>query len=285
MIPVAFDYHRPRTLEEAVDILRQYGDEAKVLAGGHSLIPALKLRLAAPKVVVDISRLPGLSEVRRSGSGLSIGAGVTHHQLMVDPLIAKLCPLIARTAPEIGDVQVRNLGTLVGSICHADPAADWPAPLLALEAQVVIVGPEGERTLHINEFIEGMLTTRLAGHEIVREVVIPRAYPASCAYKKIRQSASGFAIAGVAVQLEKKNRKCSSIAIGVTGVAQRAFRARLIEKSLQGAELDEKTIAQAARQVTEEVNDFLSDLHASAAYRAALAQVLVQRAVLAALAA
>jgi carbon-monoxide dehydrogenase medium subunit len=281
MIPASFDYHAPGTVEEAVALLSKHGPDAKVLAGGHSLLPAMKLRLATPKVVVDLGRIPGLDGIRPEGGGLAIGALATHAAIQGSELVKRVAPLLARVAGEIGDVQVRNLGTLVGSLCHADPAADWPAALLALDAQAVVVGPGGERSLPVSDLITGMLSTALSPDEIVREVRIPRPHPGSSAYVKIAQSASGFAICGVAAQLVIEGGRAREIAVGVTGIADRAFRARGLEDALRGKPITSEAVAAAAAGLARGL-ELLSDLHASAEYRAHLAEICARRAILAA---
>jgi carbon-monoxide dehydrogenase medium subunit len=277
MIPSPFDYRAPATVDEAVAILAKHGESAKVLSGGHSLIPALKLRLAAPEVVVDLRRIRELASIEAAGDRIRIGALVTHREVAEAPLVRARAPLLAEAARAIGDVQVRNLGTLVGSICHADPAADYPAALLALDAEVVVRGPRGERSMRAAEFLQGLFTTRLGPGEIACSVVIPRARPASAAYLKARQSASGFAIAGVAVQLRVEGGRAVEAAIGVTGAAEKAFRATAAEDILRGGGLDDGRLEEAATGLAGGL-DLLSDIHASAEYRRHLVDVLALRA-------
>jgi carbon-monoxide dehydrogenase medium subunit len=270
MYPASFDYHRPATIDEAVALLAQHGDDAKVLAGGHSLIPAMKLRLARPKVVIDISRLGGLNDIRESGSGVAIGAMATHHQIESSPLLADRCPLLPETARRIGDVQVRNKGTLGGSLVHADPAADWPASILALDAELEVAGPRGRRTIPAAQFFVDLLQTAVGPGEILVEIRVP-ATLRSVAYEKTAQKASGFALAGVAVVAGR-----DGVRIGVTGVAAKAYRAAAAERAL-GGERSPQAIARAAALVGQGV-DALGDIHASPQFRVHLAEVNAGRA-------
>jgi len=284
MIPSAFDYFAPRSLEEALQLLAQHGPEAKLLAGGHSLLPLMKLRLAAPRVLIDLGKVGGLSYIREDGGRIAIGAMTTHAEIEHSDLLKRRAPLLAETAAEIGDVQVRNCGTLGGSAAHADPAADYPAALLALDAEFVLASPQGTRAVAARDFFVDMLTTALALGEILTEVRFAAdGARTGSAYKKLHQPASGFAIVGVAarVRLEVSGR-CAGVAVGITGVAPKPYRATGVERGLGGQSLDSKRIAEAAVQAARGVEP-LSDLHASARYRAAMATVFTRRALAAAL--
>jgi carbon-monoxide dehydrogenase medium subunit len=270
MYPASFDYKRPATVDEAVALLTEHGDDAKVLAGGHSLIPAMKLRLARPKVVVDIGRIANLSYIREAGNSIAIGAMTTHTEIASSKLLQDKCPLLPETASHIGDVQVRNMGTIGGSLAHADPAADYPAAILALEAEIDVAGPKGKRTIRAEGFFVDLLTTALAVNELIVEIRVP-ATARTVAYVKTEQKASGFALAGVAVVISP-----SGIRVGVTGVAAKAYRATGVEQTLNG-KTTEEAIARAAARVTDGV-ELLSDIHASADYRVQLAQVNTRRA-------
>ena len=282
MIPSKFDYHAPTSLDQAYELLDLHGDDAKILTGGHSLTPALKLRLAAPAAVIDLRKVPGLGSISTFSEGVRIGALAVHRAIEYSALIAERCPLLGETAAQIGDVQVRNVGTLVGSICHADPAADYPAALLALDAEVVIGSSQGSRTVAFEDFLEGLFATALEPNEIVREVRIPRAYPATVSYQKMKQSASGFALAGVAVQLTVEGSEIRDASVGVTGAAEYAFRAGSVESRLVGMPGGDESALRAATKGIVEGRDLLSDIHATAEFRAHLAEVLAARAVLAA---
>ena len=299
MIPAAFEYRAPRTVEEALALLAKHREEARVLTGGHGLIPALKLRQETPALVVDLRRIPGLGDVEpldpappspraappdppcggpgRSG-GLRIGALVSHRALAEAPTVRSRCPVLAEVAALIGDPQVRSVGTLVGSICHGDPAADYPAVLLALGARVLIASPRGERLAEVAEFIQGPFETALEPDELVLAVEVDRSAPASSAYYKVHRSASGFALAAAAAVVEIEGERIRSCAIGVTGVATRPFRAHAVEERLVGA-LCAHGFPEGAARGASDGQSVLDDLHASAEYRAHLAEVCIRRAV------
>jgi carbon-monoxide dehydrogenase medium subunit len=277
MISQAFEYKAASNLADA---LKAVAAGAKPLAGGQSLIPMMKLRLAAPAELIDIGRLAELNYIKEEGGELKIGAATTHYQVESSAAIRAKCPLLAETAAAIGDIQVRNMGTIGGSIAHADPAADYPAALQALEAKVRIAGVGGERTVSIDEFLVDTFTTALADGEIIREIILPvEAGGTGTSYQKMLQPASGFAIVGVAARIAKSGDKITMARIGITGLSNRAFRARAVEQALQsGAEVD-AAAAKAADGV-----DANADIHASAAYRKRMAAVYAARAIRAALA-
>ena len=268
MYPAAFDYHRPTTLAEAVTLLAQHGDEAKVLAGGHSLIPAMKLRLAQPSVVIDIGRVTELNYIREQGGRIAIGAMTTHREIEASALLREKCPLLPEVASHIGDPQVRNRGTIGGSLVHADPAADWPAAILALDAELEIAGRSGRRTVRAADFFVGLLQSAVGSDEILCEIRVP-VTSRSVAYVKTEQKASGFALAGVAVVVDGK---VGGAKIGVTGVSATPYRARASETALSGRKLDAAAIADAASHAAADV-EALSDIHASAEFRRHLARV------------
>jgi carbon-monoxide dehydrogenase medium subunit len=286
MIPAPFDYQVPATLEEAVSLLAADPDGAKVLAGGHSLIPAMKLRLAQPQLLVDIARIKSLAYIREDGTQILIGATTTHYQLESSELLQQICPLLPACAKSIGDVQVRNKGTIGGSIAHSDPAGDWPAAVLALNADLVLVGPGGERIVKAADFFVDLLTTDLQPGEILREIRIEK--PSGRfgqAYQKVPHPASGFAVVGIAVHLAMNDDgSCKAAQIAVTGVGAKAYRAQAVETALAGKNLDEQLIAAAAGHVCDGV-DPNADLYASGEYRCHLAQVHTRRAIQAAKAA
>jgi carbon-monoxide dehydrogenase medium subunit len=279
MIPAPFEYHAPKTLEEALRLLERHGDEANVLAGGHSLLPLMKLRLAAPRYVIDLGRLRGMSYIREENGQIAVGALTTHAEVETSALLLMRCPLLPETAAEIGDVQVRNRGTLGGSLAHADPAADYPAAILALDAEIIAASTDGTRAIPAHEFFLDMLTTQLRPGEILSQVRLPRLAPRTgMAYCKLHQPASGFAIVGVAARVTLgKGGKIDSAAVGVTGVGPKAYRAKAVEKSLHGKKPTPKLLAEAARHAAQGVEP-LSDLHASAEYRREMAVVFARRA-------
>jgi carbon-monoxide dehydrogenase medium subunit len=280
MIPVSFDYVTPKSLNEAIRALADGGDDAKILAGGHSLLPLMKLRLANPTLLIDVSKIAGLNGVKQQGDKIVIGALATHYQIESSELLKKRCPLLCQTARVIGDVQVRNRGTIGGSLVHGDPAGDWPAAILALGGQLKISGAKGERWLDVEKFFLGPMTTAIEANEILTEIHLPAAPRRSgCAYLKMPQQASGFAIVGVAVSLRLDTKgRCEDIGIGVTGLSDKPFRARMVEDWLRGRKLSAKSIEAAAALVVEDVEP-LEDLHAAADYRAQLAQVFTGRAI------
>jgi aerobic carbon-monoxide dehydrogenase medium subunit len=280
MIPQQFEYSAPKTLDEALGLL---AEGAKPLAGGMSLIPMMKLRLAAPEHLVDLGRIKDLSYIREQGGALHVGATTTHHEVESSPLLRGKCPLLAETASHIGDVQVRNMGTMGGSVAHADPAADYPAALQALEAKLVLKGAKSERTVAADEFFVDMFTTALEPGEIVREVIVPvDGAGTGTSYQKVLQPASGFAIVGIAVRVRKQGDKVAMARIGVTGLANRAFRATAAEKALEGRAGTPAEIQAVAALVGQGI-DANSDLHASADYRLHLAAVYAAKALAVAL--
>jgi carbon-monoxide dehydrogenase medium subunit len=281
MIPQDFEYEAPRTLEEALALLAD--GSAKPLAGGMSLIPLMKLRLAAPERVVDLGRIPGLSYIREEDGVIRIGAMTTHYEIESSPVLRARCPLLAATAAQIGDMQVRNVGTIGGSVAHADPAADYPAALLALEAQVRLARAGAERTLAIADFFVDVFTTALEPGEIVREVIVPAETPGTgVSYQKVAHPASGFAVVGIAARVRRSEGRITLARLGVTGLSARPFRATGAERLLEGTAATEADLRGAAAAVSDGV-EANSDLYASAEYRAHLARVYAARALRAAL--
>jgi carbon-monoxide dehydrogenase medium subunit len=283
MIPAQFDYEAPRTLDEALSLLTANPDDAKILAGGHSLLPAMKLRLAQPALLVDIGRIKDLAYIREEGNQILIGAMTTHYQLESSTLLQKICPLLPQCASHIGDVQVRNKGTIGGSVAHSDPAGDWPAAIIALSAEMIAVGKNGERPIKADDFFVDLLATALDAGEILREIRITKPTGRfGHAYEKVRHPASGFAVVAVAAALQLgADGSCETASIGITGVASKAYRATPVENALKGSQLDDQTIAAAATKATEGI-DANSDLYASEDYRRHLAEVYTKRALQAA---
>lgn len=283
MIPAQFDYVRPNTIDEALSLLAQ-NEDAKILAGGHSLLPAMKLRLAMPSLLVDIGRIKDLAYIREENGRIVIGAATTHYQIESSQLLKTICPLLPQCAGHIGDMQVRNKGTIGGSVAHADPAGDWPAAMIALNAEMIIASKNGERSVKADDFFVDLMTTALEAGEILREIRIDRSTGRiGQSYVKMHHPASGFAVVGVAANLSfAGDGKCQAASIGITGVAAKAYRPGGVESGLSGATLNDETISSAATHATDgiEVN---GDLFASADYRKHLAQVYVGRALSAAL--
>lgn len=280
MIPAQFDYQAPATLDEALALLAANPDDAKILAGGHSLIPAMKLRLAQPGMLVDIGRVKDLAYIREENDRIAIGAMTTHYAIESSELLKKICPLLPECGSRIGDVQVRNRGTIGGSVAHSDPAGDWPAAIIALNAEIVAVSANGERVIKADDFFVDFLTTALDAGEILREIRVAK--PSGSfgqAYEKVPHPASGFAVVGVAVGLRKRpDGTCESVSVGITGVGSKAYRASAVERALNGQQLNEETIAAAASHATDGV-DANSDLYASEDYRRHLAKVYTKRAI------
>lgn len=279
MIPSPFEYILAESVEHAVKLLARHGEDAKVLAGGHSLLPLMKFRLSTPKVVIDIGRISSLREIAEDPNRLRIGALVTHQQIEASDAVRRRCPLLGETAAQIGDVQIRNRGTLAGSIAHADPAADWPAAALALGCEIRLAGPGGERAVSARSFFVDMMTTAIQPGEIITEIRIPALAPLTgWAYTKVRQKASGFAVAGVAALLSvDPSGHCAAASVGITGVAATPYRATQVAAALEGKKLNSEVVAAAAAEAAAGIEP-LEDLHASADYRAHLARVHTRRA-------
>jgi aerobic carbon-monoxide dehydrogenase medium subunit len=285
MIPAAFDYSRASTVDEALSLLMEHGADAKLLAGGQSLLPLMKLRLARPDRLIDIGRIESLRGVRSTPDGrLAIGALTTYAQLLDEPTVMGLA-LMADALPRIADVQVRNRGTIGGAIAHADPAADMPAVLLALEAEVVARSAHhGERTIPIGEFFDGAFATALAPDELLTEIrVMSPSGSYGSAYRMLEQPASGFAIAGVAVvvgqtgDVSGPDAAFDDIRVAVAGVGEKPYRATSVENALRGTKLGSAAIGSAVASICEGIS-VASDIHADRAYRSAMAVVMAKRA-------
>jgi len=282
VISTGFEYSRATSLDDALAKLRATNGEGKFIAGGHSLVPLMKLRLSEPKTLIDIARIPGLSGINKHGDNIQIGAGTVHHEVATSALLRQACPMLAEAAASIGDPQVRNRGTLGGSLAHADPSADYPASMLALDADIHLKGPKGSRVVKASEFFRGMFTVDLAADEIL--VGIEFSPVKSGAYAKLYQRASHFAIVGVAAALEVKGGKIQSARIGLTGASSHATRLTDVEKALAGKPLSKDSIEAAARTAGANLQDLNSDIHASEEYRRAMIPVFTGRALVAAMA-
>jgi aerobic carbon-monoxide dehydrogenase medium subunit len=273
VIPTAFEYQRATSVDDAIAKLKAGG---KILAGGHSLVPLMKLRLSEPGVLIDIARIPGLSGVRESGGKIEIGAATVHHDVATSQLLRDKSPFVAEAASDIGDQQVRNRGTLGGSLAHSDPAADYPAVMLALDADVLVKGPNGARTVKASAFFQGLFTVDLGSDEIITGVQFTPVKTA--AYAKLNQRASLFAIVGVAAALDVKSGTIQSARVGLTGASTHAMRLSKVEAALAGKPLSKATIEAAAKDAGAEIADINSDIHASADYRRAMIPVFTRRA-------
>jgi len=280
MIATSFDYTRATSLDDAISKLKEAKGAGKLIAGGHSLVPLMKLRLSEPPRLIDIARIPELAGIKRAGEKIEIGAGTVHHEVATSPVVRDACPMLAETAASIGDQQVRNRGTLGGSVAHADPAADYPAALLALDADIVIAGAKGTRVAKAGQFFKGLFTVDLDADEIVTGVRF--APVASAAYAKLPQRASHFAIVGVAAALDVAGGVIKAARVGVTGATPSAKRLPSVERRLTGANATADAIAAASRDAGSDLQDLNGDLHASEDYRRAMVAVFTRRALIAA---
>ncbi|MDQ4099387.1 MAG: xanthine dehydrogenase family protein subunit M [Chloroflexota bacterium] len=279
MHPAPFTYHRAGSVAEALNLLQQYPEDGKLLAGGQSLLPVMKLRLAQPAHLIDISRLDELSGVRRDGDTIHVGALTTHYEIEHNEILRETCPILPEAAHVVGDQQVRNLGTLGGVLAHADPAADYPASILALDAHIIARGLDGERVIPAPDCFVGFLTTALQPHELLTEVRIP-VPPAGTGmtYQKVANQASGYAVVGVAVVVNlADDGTIARSRIGITGAGDHAVRAFAVESALQGKQPDEATLRAAAESATEGI-DLLDDHAAPLAYRDRVTRNLTRRA-------
>lgn len=279
MISDRFEYVAAASVSEAVGFLQRYGEEAKILAGGHSLIPLMKLRLASPRFLVDINRIPGLGDLAETDGTVQIGALARHADLETSTLLRSRYPLLADTARVIADPLVRNMGTVGGSLAHADPAGDWGAAMLAARAEVVATGLRGTRTIPIDEFFVDTFTTALKPDEVLIEIRVPKAPALSGgAYLKLERKVGDFAIAAVGVSVAlAPTGACAQVGIGLCNVGATSLRARRAEEALRGQKPDDATIAGAARLAAEEC-DPASDLRGPAEYKRDVVRVLTARA-------
>lgn len=278
MIPANFEYHRAGSVDEALSLLAQPDVYTKILSGGHSLIPALKLRLSQPGALVDIARIAELRYIRQDGNSIAIGSTSTHKDIANSALLAQHIAMLPEAAGLIGDPQVRNVGTIGGSIAHADPAADWPGVLLAADAEIVLRSKAGSRTLAAQDFFLGFYSTALEEGEIVTEIRVPiPAAGTKSTYQKFMQPASRFAIVGCAAVVQVSDGTCSNVRVAFNGVADACFRDGNVEKALEGKAATAENIAAAAAQAAQGVS-ILSDHYAAEDYRKHLAEVYAKRA-------
>ncbi len=276
MIPVGFEYQRATSVDDAIERLRATDGAGKLLAGGHSLIPLMKLRLSDPPVLIDVGQIPDLAGIRDVEEVIEIGAATVHHDVAVSSLLAERCPVMAETAAEIGDRQVRNWGTLGGSLAHADPSADYPAALLALDADIRVAGPSGERVIKASSFFQDVFTVDLSTDEIIVGV---RFSPAAAgAYAKLHQRASHFAIVGVAAVLDVGDGVIESARLGLTGATSHPTRLTNVEEALFGQVPSRDVLESAAQLAGDGLENVNEDLHASENYRRAMVSVFAHRA-------
>jgi len=281
VIATSFDYTRATSVDDAIARLKDAKGAGKLIAGGHSLVPLMKLRLSEPGVLIDIARLPELGGIRKAGDKIEIGAGTVHHDVATSSLLQEACPILSETAASIGDQQVRNRGTLGGSLAHADPAADYPAAMLALDADILIAGPKGRRVVKAGRFFKGLFTVDLGPEEILTAVQF--APLKTAAYVKLHQRASHFAIVGVAAVLEISDGVVKAARVGVTGATPSASRLTAVEQQLNGKKASSEAFAVAAKNAGADLKDVNGDLHAGEEYRRAMVAVFTRRALDAAL--
>jgi carbon-monoxide dehydrogenase medium subunit len=278
MIPANFEYFAPSSIDDAIALLQEHGEDAKILAGGHSLIPLMKLRLSEPGVLIDIGGIGELRGIHQRNGGVAIGALTTYTAAGAAAELAGH-EALREAARAVGDVQVRNRGTIGGSIAHADPGADMPAAVLALDAEIALKGPSGERTVPADDFFQGFFTSDVGEGEVLTEIRLARAAPRTgTAYVKFPNPASGYAIVGIAAKLSlNEDGTVADARVAVTGTGDHAVRATAVEDALRGQQPTDEAIAAAAAQAAEGI-DPLSDIHASAEYRADLTRVFARRA-------
>jgi carbon-monoxide dehydrogenase medium subunit len=282
MYAASFDYYRAKTVAEALSLLKKHRNSS-LLAGGHSLLPAMKLRLASPRALVDIGGIKALSGIKAKGKTLEIGALTTHSDIAGSSLVRRSCPMLSETAAQIGDLQVRNRGTIGGSIAHADPAADFPTAILAVDASILTKGPRGARRIPAAKFFTDLFQTSLRPGEILTAVAVPvLGKGTGSAYLKHRHPASAYAVVGVAAILEVKAGKIARAALAVGGVTVNPVRATAAEEVLAGAAPGSAAFEAAAAKVAGALRDPLSDLYASGEFRVHLASVMARRALAAA---
>ena len=278
MIPSAFDYLKPSTVEDAVAALAEAGEEAKVLAGGQSLLAVLRLRLAAPSLLVDLGGLDQLRGIRIDGDQLAIGAMTTHAEVASSAEVRAAAPLLALATTTVGDRQVRNRGTLGGSLSHADPAGDLPTVLVALDGTCVVAGPDGRREVAARDFFQGLFTTALTPQDVLVEVRLPRLSGWGVHYEKFQRAAQAWATVGVAAAVRRENGSIAEARVALTNMGPTPVRASAVEAALVGAPASAEAVASAAANAGEGTQP-VSDLAASAEYRTHLAQVLTRRAI------
>jgi len=280
VIPTTFDYARATSLDDAVAQMQAASGAGKFIAGGHSLVPLMKLRLSEPQLLIDISRIPELAGISERDGKIVIGAGTVHHDVATSSLLKQKCPVVAECAETIGDPQVRNRGTIGGSLAHADPSADMPAVMAALDAEIHLKGPKGWRVVNAAGFFQNLFTVDLAPDELIVSVQFTPVK--SAGYAKLHQRASHYAIVGVAAAVEVRDGTIASARVGLTGATSHATRLTNVEQALVGKPLSDATIEAAAQLAADGVGDVNADLHASAEYRRAMIPVFTRRALQAA---
>ncbi|HEY2724109.1 MAG TPA: xanthine dehydrogenase family protein subunit M [Pseudonocardiaceae bacterium] len=278
MIPSAFEYVAPTTVEEAVQALAEAGEDAKVLGGGQSLVPVLRLRLAAPTAIIDLSRISELRGVREDGDAIVIGAMTTHHDVLNDPLVAQHAELLAAATRTVGDPQIRHRGTFGGALVHADPAGDLLAPAVAMDAEMVIAGPDGRRTVPASEFFTTLFTTAVGADEVLVEIRVPKKTGWGAHYEKFNRVAQAWSIVAVAATVRTEGGSIAEARVALTNMGATPIRATAVEEALVGQQAGAESIRAAAQHAAEGTSP-MSDGNADADYREHLARVLTGRAV------
>jgi aerobic carbon-monoxide dehydrogenase medium subunit len=276
VIPTAFEYQRAASLDDAVAKLAAGNGNAKLIGGGHSLIPLMKFRMTEPQVLIDIARLPDLCGIRERDGKIEIGAATVHHDVATSTVLRQQCPVVSDAAAEIGDPQVRNRGTLGGSLAHADPSADYPPVMLAIDAEIHVKGPKGWRVAKARDFFKDLFTVDLAPDEIIAGAQF--APVRTAAYAKLHQRASHYAIIGVAAALDVRNGKIQWARIGLTGAGSHAIRLTNVEEALAGQAASTETIGAVAKIAGTDLQTVNADIHASEEYRRAMIPVFTRRA-------
>ena len=282
MIPTGFDYQRATSLDDALAKMKAANGNGKFLAGGHSLVPLMKLRLSEPGLLIDIARIPELAGIRETDGKIEIGAATVHHTVATSKLLQERCPIVSEAASSIGDTQVRNRGTIGGSLAHADPSADFPAVMLALDAEIHLKSAKGPRVVKADDFFQGLFTVNMQPDEILTSVTFAP-FKAS-AYMKLFQKASHYAIVGVAAALDVSGGKITSARVGLTGATTHAVRLANVEQALVGQSAMKETIEKAAQSAGSDLDPINSDIHATEEYRRGMVAVFVKRALMGALA-
>ena len=281
MIPAAFDYKAPTSVDEALQLLAEGGDDAKIIAGGQSLLPVMKLRLAAPELLIDLAKIDSLKGVRDDGDAIVIGAMTPHFEVVGDPLVAEHASLIARCVETVADPQVRHRGTIGGACAHADPASDIPAPMVALDAEFEVAGPGGRRRIAAADFFQDLFTTALGDDEILVEVRVPKYTGWGSAYEKFVRVQQQWAIAGVAVTVRPEADTIAEARLGLTNMGPTPVRARAAEQALAGVAVEPDAVAGALAGIANGTTP-PTDINGDPEYRRHLVSILGRRAVLAA---
>jgi len=276
--PKSFEYFAPSNLGEVLDLLEKHQGEAKIIAGGQSLLPIMKMRLASPRYLVDLRNVVGLSYISEDESGVRIGAMITHHVIASSPVITGNCQVLSEAAGMIGDPLIRNRGTIGGSLCHADPSADYPAIILALDGKLVVMGKDGQRTEEAGQFFQDTFVTSVKPNEVLREVWVPKiAADSAAVYERLSRGPGGFVLVGVVAFLRMKGQRCEAVRVALSGVAPTPVRSKAAEETLEGKTLSDPLIQSASRRAVEGLNPS-PVVHASTEYQLAMVEVIMKRA-------